>query len=531
MDYGVYKYLIKYYAKFKKISFSNNFYLKNFMFYHFSKQEFLIYQSQLRSINSIYKFEILLIKKNIIKIPRDYIQLIQQNSLRKNKIMKYYMRQHEEESQIIRAKTYEQKSQRMVQSYHSCISEGMDYSASTSSLQNSRLTGVDYQIPWQLDETVLSEEAKQKIILQPESLEDFKQQAVLVSEFLCEGQFKNLIDQAQDDMQIREIIILTLEHFTNIITLLLYLVWKSIQNETQQKEMVDYVTCREVTQKFVTDVLTYRVNQFRADCSLLTIIKNFQPLPQNLILECQKQFFPLRIFESNFKQWTPKDVGNTLSLINQNFYAELQVPSLNCLNNRDQQMKNYLLRVNSLSFYVIYSVVKHRDKVTRQEVITYWLEVATQLKENKDLEGLFIICKLGIDKLTEDYAKEMPLQFKQKDIKKHLLDFYEQNHDNTSLENWIPSFYTFWVSLKKLETTIKSDINALKIIKDKIKRLIEISKYQFNKQREDKKYLAINLQIQSFLLRGHQKELENHLQVEISKDVQVQVALLKLGKI
>ena len=63
--------------------------------------------------------------------------------------------------------------------------------------------------------------------------------------------------------------------------------------------------------------------------------------------------------------------------------------------------------------------------MTRQEVITYWLEVATQLKENKDLEGLFIICKLGIDKLTEDYAKEMPLQFKQKDIKKHLLDFYE----------------------------------------------------------------------------------------------------------
>ena len=68
--------------------------------------------------------------------------------------------------------------------------------------------------------------------------------------------------------------------------------------------------------------------------------------------------------------------------------------------------------------------------------------------------------------------------FKQKDIKKNLLDFYEQNHDNNLIENnWIPSFYTYWVSLKKIETTIKSDINALNIIKEKIKRLVEISKY------------------------------------------------------
>ncbi|CAD8117365.1 unnamed protein product [Paramecium sonneborni] len=473
-----------------------------------------------------------------------------------------------EESEIIKAKTFDVQTQRIATSFYSQFSDGTDQfmdlrrnnqcnsACSSSSLQSSRTLPdecMQHNYSKCLDNDILSEAAKQSFSFvfktQEDWLEHFAQKCVTLETFFKECAFNSLIEKEiqNEDSNIKQGIVLTIDYFTNLFTFSLYLIWKWIQNENQM-DMTNYVSCQNSIPIFFKLLFQYRFNELKNDKIFITFIEQYLSTIFKFKFEDEQQSkpylglgmsqnskpFPV-LKENEVFPWHPEEVAKILSTINQAFYADLQIKNVIVKGG----LKQYFKRINTLSQYIIYSVVKSPCKYKRQEALSYWIDLAERLQIQNDLEGLFIVFKYGIQLLLKDYISTMPILFKHQNRISKINSYYEQQiKDN--LKNIkqnpkgynIPSFQKYQTHIKRLELQAKQNRLAFEQIASLLAELVAISKEQSLKQSIMNHQLTFQeQQIAKFLTQGIEQELEKNLKIPLEKETLVYIELIKLSKI
>ncbi|CAD8113534.1 unnamed protein product [Paramecium sonneborni] len=472
-----------------------------------------------------------------------------------------------EESEIIKAKTCDVQTQRIAASFYSQFSDGTDLLmdlrrnhqcnsvCSSSSLQSSRTLpdeGMQHNYSKCLDLDILSEAAKQQFNFvfktQEDWLEHFAQKCVDLETFFKECTFNSLIEKEiqNEGCNIKKGIVLTVDYFTNLFTFSLYLIWKWIQNENQM-DMTNYVSCQNSIPIFFNLIFQYRYNELKNDKIFIAFIEQYVQTVLKFKFEDEQHsnpylglgiqnFIPLFVLKENeVLPWHPEEVAKILSTINQAFYADLQIKNIIIKGG----LKQYFKRINTLSQYIIYSVVKSPCKYKRQEALSYWIDLAERLQIHNDLEGLFIVFKYGIQLLLKDYISTMPILFKHQNRITKINSFYElQIKDN--LKNIkpnpktynLPSFQKYQTHIKRLELQAKQNRQAFEQIASLLAELVTISKEQSLKQSIMNHQLTFQeQQIVRFLTEGIEYELEKNLKIPLEKETLVYIELIKLSKI
>ncbi|CAD8112147.1 unnamed protein product [Paramecium sonneborni] len=471
--------------------------------------------------------------------------------------------------EIIKAKTLDSNSQSNATSFYSNISDEYeqfsdgkrfqcDSSYSSSSLHSSITLGDEtllqnYQK--RLDPEILSEQAKFIFLIGRQSSEEwvlnFNEKCLKVNLFFKESLFNSLLETAfnDDDCKLKRKLVLTLDYFTNLITFTFFLLWKWIQNENQQ-DMSQFVSNSQSIIEFIVLMISLRINEFRLEQQLITIIEQIvQPFPEKQILkECQETWksylsvglFPPKLVTFNVKPnsvlpWTTDEVAFVLSFINQSFYAGLQLKNVIVKGG----LNNYFRRINTISQFIIYSVVKSPNKHDRQDALGYWIELAEKLQKNYDLEGLFIVYKYGIQLLLKDYIGTMPMLFRDLNRIPRINTFYEEhiksNFNNEILKNehqfYIPSFHKIITQIKRLEQQVKMNKKLFDQISDILFQLVQIQKRQHRLHQSMSAKISDNEeQIIHYFIKGIEKELEVNLQIPLNKETLVYIELIKLAK-
>ncbi|CAD8116337.1 unnamed protein product [Paramecium primaurelia] len=473
-----------------------------------------------------------------------------------------------EESEIIKAKTYDVQTQRIAASFYSQFSDGTDSlmdlrrqnqcnsACSSSSLQSSRTLPdecMQHNYSKCLDLDILSEAAKQSFNFvfktQEDWLEHFKQKCLILDTFFKDCAFNSLIEKEiqNEDYKIKQGIVLTVDYFTNLFTLSLYLIWKWIQNENQM-DMTNYVSCQNSIPIFFNLIFQYRFNELKNDKIFIAFIEQTIQTITKLKFEDEQQSKPYLgvgmsqnskplplLKENEIFPWYPEEVAKILSIINQTFYADLQIKNVVVKGG----LKYYFKRINTFSQYIIYSVVKSPCKYKRQEALSYWIDLAEKLQIQNDLEGLFIVFKYGIQLLLKDYISTMPILFKHQNRIQKINAYYEQQiKDNLknikpNVKGYnIPSFQKYQTHIKRLELQAKQNRQAFEQIASLLAELVEISKQQQQKQSIMNHQLSFQeQQIARFLTQGIENELENNLKIPLEKETLVYIELIKLSKI
>ncbi|CAK83902.1 unnamed protein product (macronuclear) [Paramecium tetraurelia] len=473
-----------------------------------------------------------------------------------------------EDSEIIKAKTYDAQTQRIAASFYSQFSDGSDpfmdlrrhhqcnSAYSSSSLQSSRTLPdecMQHNYSKCLDLDILSEAAKQSFSFvfksQEDWLEHFTSKCIDLDTFFKDCAFNSLIEKEiqNEDCNIKKGIVLTVDYFTNLFTFSMYLIWKWIQNENQM-DMANYVSCQNSIPVFFNLIFQFRFNELKNDKIFIAFVEQtiqtiskskFEDDQQSkpyLGLGISQHSKPLPLLKENeVFPWNPEEVAKILSTINQAFYADLQIRNVVVKGG----LKYYFKRINTLSQYIIYSVVKSACKYKRQEALSYWIDLAERLQIQNDLEGLFIVFKYGIQLLLKDYISTMPILFKHQNRISKINAYYEQQiKDN--LKNMkpnpkgynIPSFQKYQTHIKRLELQAKQNRQAFEQIASLLAELVAISKEQQQRQQIMNHQLSFHeQQIVRFLTQGIENELENSLKIPLEKETLVYIQLIKLSKI
>ncbi|CAD8190618.1 unnamed protein product [Paramecium pentaurelia] len=473
-----------------------------------------------------------------------------------------------EESEIIKAKTCDVQTQRIAASFYSQFSDGTDSfmdirrnhqcnsACSSSSLQSSRTLPdecMQHNYSKCLDIDILSEAAQQLFSFafksQEDWLEHFIQKCIVLDTFFKDCAFNQLIEKEiqNEDCNIKKSIVLTIDYFTTLFTFSLFLIWKWIQNENQM-DMINYVSCQYSIPLFFNLIFQYRFNELKNDKIFIAFIEQNIYTITKLKFEDEQQSKPYLgvgmsqnskslpvLKENEVFPWHPEEVAKILSVINQAFYADLQIRNVVVKGG----LKQYFKRINTLSQYIIYSVVKNPCKYKRQEALSYWIDLAERLQIHNDLEGLFIVFKYGIQLLLKDYISTMPILFKHQNRISKINAYYEQQiTDNlkTMKPNpkgyYIPSFQKYQTHIKRLELQAKQNRQAFEQIATLLAELVAISKDQQQRQLIMNHQLSFyEQQIARFLTQGIENELENNLKIPLEKETLVYIQLIKLSKI
>ncbi|CAD8104935.1 unnamed protein product [Paramecium primaurelia] len=472
------------------------------------------------------------------------------------------------ELEIIKAKTHDVQSQNKATSFYSNISDGQeqlsegklyqcDTSYSSSSLHSSRTLLEESQ--WQnyqkrIDSESLSEQAKKVFVIPTQSSEEwlanFTEKCLKVECFFKDTTFNTIIETTfnSDDQQLKQTLVLTLDYFTNLVTFTFFLLWKAVWNENQQ-DMTQFVSNSNSITEYLALMISLRVNEFRIDFQLLSIFESIiQPFPDKSIFkECtdsqrsslsidiiqQKIFMPL-MKHNQVLPWQTDEVAFVLSFINSQFYADLQIRNIIVKGG----LNNYFRRINTISQFIIYSVVRNPNKHDRQDALGYWIDLAEKLQQNYDLEGLFIVYKYGIQLLLKDYIGTMPVLFRDLNRIPKINAFYEEHikhnfkdSDNQKQHLYIPSFHKFITQIKRLELQIKTNKSLFHQISDIMFLLVKMSKrQQVLYQQMCPKISENEEQMIHYFTKGIEKELEANLQIPLDKETLVYIELIKLAK-
>ncbi|CAD8207269.1 unnamed protein product [Paramecium octaurelia] len=471
--------------------------------------------------------------------------------------------------EIIKAKTFDSHSQRNGTSFYSNISDEheqfsdgkryqCDSSYSSSSLHSSRTLAdetllLNYQK--RLDPEILSEQARFVFLIGNQSTEEwlanFNEKCLRVNSFFKESLFNSLVETAfnGEDQKLKRKLVLTLDYFTNLITFTFFLLWKWIQNENQQ-DMSQFVSNSNSITEFIVLMITLRINEFRMEWQLITMIEQIvQPFPEkNILKECsetqrsylsvslfQPKIASIRVKSNSVLPWTTDEVAFVLSFMSQSFYAGLQIKNVIVKGG----LNNYFRRINTISQFIIYSVVRSPNKHDRQDALRYWIELAEKLQKNYDLEGLFIVYKYGIQLLLKDYIGTMPILFRDQNRIPRINAFYEEHiksNFNDIQKNeqqfYIPSFHKFITQIKRLEQQVKMNKTLFDQISDLLLQLVSISKRQHKLHQETSAKISDHEeQIIQYFIKGIEKELEINLQIPLDKETLVYIELIKLAKI
>ncbi|CAD8199628.1 unnamed protein product [Paramecium octaurelia] len=473
-----------------------------------------------------------------------------------------------EESEIVKAKTYDAQTQRIAASFYSQFSDGTDpfldlrrqhqcnSACSSSSLQSSRTLPdecMQHNYSKCLDLDILSEAAKQSFTFvfksQEDWLEHFISKCIDLDTFFKDCAFNSLIEKEiqNEDCNIKKGIVLTVDYFTNLFTFSLYLLWKWIQNENSM-DMANYVSCQNSIPVFFNLIFQFRFNELKNDKIFIAFVEQTIQTISKLKFEDDQQSKsylglgmsqnskPLPLLKENeVFPWNPEEVAKVLSTINQAFYADLLIRNVVVKGG----LKYYFQRINTLSQYIIYSVVKSPCKYKRQEALSYWIDLAERLQIQNDLEGLFIVFKYGIQLLLKDYISTMPILFKHQNRIQKINAYYEQQikdnlknvKPNPKAYN-IPSFQKYQTHIKRLELQAKQNRQAFEQIASLLAELVAISKEQQQRQQIMNHQLSFHeQQIVRFLTSGIENELENSLKIPLEKETLVYIQLIKLSKI
>ncbi|CAD8194383.1 unnamed protein product [Paramecium octaurelia] len=470
--------------------------------------------------------------------------------------------------EIIKIKAFDSISQPNATSFFSNISDEheqfsdgkriqCDTSSSNSSLRSSR-TFADESLMQnyqkRLDPEILSEQARYVFLLGNQSsdiVRNFYEKCLKVNSFFKESLFNSLVETAfnGDDSKKKRKLILTLDYFTNLTTFTFFLLWKWIKNENQQ-DMSNFVSNSNSISEFIVLMITLRINEFRIEQQLVTMIEYIvQPFPEKTILkqcsETQRSYLSVGMFQPKITSfgvksksmlpWTTDEVAFVLSFMNQSFYAGLQIKNVIVKGG----LNNYFRRINTISQFIIYSVVRSPNKHDRQDALAYWIELAEKLQKNHDLEGLFIVYKYGIQLLLKDYIGTMPILFRDQNRIPRINAFYEEHlksNYNEIQKNeqyfYIPSFHKIITQIKRLEQQVKMNKTLFDQISDILLQLVLISKrqYKLNQQMSAKIY-DHEEEILHYFIKGIEKELETNLQIPLDKETLVYIELIKLAKI
>ncbi|CAD8122796.1 unnamed protein product [Paramecium sonneborni] len=474
----------------------------------------------------------------------------------------------DDELEIIKAKTHDVQLQKKPISFYSNISDGQeqlsegklyqcDTSYSSSSLHSSRTLLEESQ--WQnyqkrIDSESLSEQARKVFLIPTSSTEEwlanFTEKCLQVELFYKDSNFNTIIETTLncDDQQLKQTLVLTLDYYTNLITFTFFLLWKAMWNENQQ-DMTLFVTISNSITEILILMASLRVNEFRIDSQLLTIFESVvQPFPdKNNFKDCldsqrssltidiiqQKTFIPL-LKHNQVLPWSTDEVAFVLSFINQQFYTDLQIRNIIIKGG----LNNYFRRINTISQFIIYSVVRNPYKHDRQDALGYWIDLAEKLQQNYDLEGLFIVYKYGIQLLLKDYIGTMPVLFRDLNRIPKINAFYEEHikdnfkdFENHKQHLYIPSFHKFITQIKRFELQVKNNKSLFHKISDLMFQLVKISKRQsIFHQQMSLKISENEEQMIHYFTKGIEKELETNLQIPLDKETLVYIELIKLAK-
>ncbi|CAD8140336.1 unnamed protein product [Paramecium pentaurelia] len=343
--------------------------------------------------------------------------------------------------------------------------------------------------------------------------------------------FIQLVEQIfkkQNENYQMKTLILTLDYYMNIQTFLLFLYWKLLRNNEELiliEKILDWIIkiryiCLNI------DYLMEHFIHFLFDNRIqLRQVKPYEIIPKPLIGYEEMDLF----------QIDPVVLSNAITEINEEFYSQLQFNNLlTNLNNgkQSQFLSEYFDRINSFSLYIQATILRKKD---RKKAIDYFYEVCLELCKNEDGEGVFLLFTLSIERLDQDllhsiqYISPIQQQILIDMTKTFVCNKHIYTPTYTKKLYPIPSFYHFWTNLKKLEQAAQQS-KDLKYI-DQIRSIL--LDLMFIRESNSSRLLTRQKQndplLKYFLLKGHQTELSQILEIPIGNWNQMQLKLMKMA--
>ncbi|CAD8131615.1 unnamed protein product [Paramecium octaurelia] len=322
--------------------------------------------------------------------------------------------------------------------------------------------------------------------------------------------------------------VLTLDYYMNIQTFLLFLYWKLLRN-SEELIIIERILDWIIKIRYIClniDYLMEHFIHFLFDNRIqLRQVKLYEIIPKPLIGYEEMDLFSL----------DPAVLSNVITEINEEFYSQLQFNNL--LTNLDNGKQSYFLseyfdRINSFSLYVQATILKKKD---RKKAIDFFYEVCLELCKNEDGEGVFLLFTLSIERLDQDllhsiqYISPIQQQILIDMTKTFVCNKHIYTPSTTKKLYPIPSFYHFWTKLKKLEQAAQQS-KDLKYI-DQIRNIL--LDLMFIRQSNSARLLTRQKQsdplLKYFLLKGHQTELSQILEIPIGNWNQMQLKLMKMA--
>ncbi|CAD8057152.1 unnamed protein product [Paramecium sonneborni] len=343
--------------------------------------------------------------------------------------------------------------------------------------------------------------------------------------------FLQLVEQIfkkQNENYEMKTLVITLDYYMNIQTFLLFLFWKQLRNK-EELMIIEKIVDQLIKIRYIclnVDYVMEHFIHFLFDNRIqLRQLKPYEIFPRSLIGYEEMDLFQL----------DPKVLGNAITEINEEFYSQIQFNNL--LTNLYQTKKSdffteYFDRVNSFSLYIQTVILKKKD---RKKAIDYFYEVCLELCKNEDGEGVFLLFTLSIERLDQDllhsiqYISPIQQQILIDMTKTFVCNKHIYTPTNTKKLYPIPSFYHFWTKLKKLELAAQQSKN-LKYI-DQIRNIL--LDLMFIRQSNRSRLLARQNEsdplLKYFLIKGHQTQLSQILEIPIGNWNQMQLKLMKMA--
>ncbi|CAD8150667.1 unnamed protein product [Paramecium pentaurelia] len=345
--------------------------------------------------------------------------------------------------------------------------------------------------------------------------------------------FQQLVDQIfkkqNENYQIKTLII-TLDYYMNIQTFLLFLYWRLLRN-SEDLVLIEKTLYQIIKIKYIclnVDFLMEHFIHFLFDNRIkLRQVKPYEIIPNPLIGHEEMDLF----------QIDPTVLSNAITEINEEFYSFLQFDNLltNLDNGKQSQfLSEYFDRINSFSLYIQASILQKKD---RKKAIDYFYEVCLELCKNEDGEGVFLLFTLSIERLDQDllhtiqYISPIQQQILIDMTKTFVCNKHIYTPTNTKKLYPIPSFYHFWTHLKKLEQAAQQSKNLKYIDQIRIMLLDLMFIRQSNYSRLLYRKIQSDPLLKYFLLKGHQTELSQILEIPIGNWNQMQLKLMKMASI
>ncbi|CAD8055867.1 unnamed protein product [Paramecium sonneborni] len=341
-------------------------------------------------------------------------------------------------------------------------------------------------------------------------------------------QLAEQIFKKENEIYLIKTLVITLDYYMNIETFLLFLYWRLLRNK-EELILIEKILDQIIKIRYIclnVDYLMEHFIHFLFDNRIeLRQLRQYEIIPRPLIGYEEMDLFQL----------DPTLLGNAITEINEEFYSQLQFNNL--LTNLDQAKQSgflteYFDRVNSFSLYIQTIILNKKD---RKKAIDYFYEVCLELCKNEDGEGVFLLFTLSIERLDQDllntiqYISPIQQQILIDMTKTFVCNKHIYTPTNTKKLYPIPSFYHFWTKLKKLEIAAQQSKN-LKYI-DQIRNILLDLMFirESNRSRLLTRKNESDPLLKYFLLKGHQTQLSQILEIPIGNWNQMQLKLMKLA--